>query len=252
MRFSVITVCFNNCDGLRRTRTSIVQQTCRDFEWLVIDGGSSDGTCDDLQNWRHDIAFAVSEKDDGIYDAMNKGIDHAQGEYLIFMNAGDVFASPAVLQQINDTVTAMPDADLLYGDAEEILSSGRVALKSARHHSKWWWGLWTHHQAIIYRRAAIGNRRYDLSHPTNADYKLTLQILKKAQNIVQLPMTVARCDKAGFSAARPAFARKMQRRARAVVMNLPALPNYSISFAQALSYTLRRTCPLIFNKLRFN
>ncbi len=88
MLFSVITVTRNNLVGLRRTHESLRIQSCGDYEWIVVDGASDDGTADYLKktgaNW-------VSEPDRGIYDAMNKGIARAQGRWLIFMNAGDEF-----------------------------------------------------------------------------------------------------------------------------------------------------------------
>ena len=251
MLFSVITICFNNRIGLAQTRASVASQTGRDFEWLVIDGGSDDGSTDDIARWQNDIAFSCSEQDGGIYDAMNKGLRRARGDYVIFMNAGDVFANDDVLQEIEGIILNNPNADLIYGDTKE-QGAHKIYLKRARHHRRWWWGLWTHHQAIFYRRAAIGDLRFDLSHPTNADYKLTLQVMKKSRRIVKTEIVIALCARAGFSSQRPALARAHQRRARFVVMGMSLVPNYTISLAQALSFTLRRNMPQLFARLRFN
>ena len=86
MLYSIITINFNNCDGLRRTIESVVNQTNADYEYIVIDGGSTDRSVDVIQKYSDRISYWVSEKDDGIYNAMNKGVRHAHGDYLVFMN----------------------------------------------------------------------------------------------------------------------------------------------------------------------
>lgn len=89
-KISVITVCYNEPE-VKRTCNSILEQTCKNYEWIVIDGGSAGKCIETLREFADKMTLFVSEKDNGIYDAMNKGIARAQGEYLIFMNAGDVF-----------------------------------------------------------------------------------------------------------------------------------------------------------------
>ena len=102
MKYTIITVNYNNKDGLRKTIESVVSQTFRDFEYIVIDGGSTDGSVDVLKAYDDRINYWVSEKDAGIYNGMNKGIAKATGEYLNFMNSGDCFYSEQVLQQVAD------------------------------------------------------------------------------------------------------------------------------------------------------
>jgi glycosyltransferase involved in cell wall biosynthesis len=104
MTFTIITVNYNNCEGLRRTIESVVGQTFRDFEFIVIDGGSTDGSADVLREYDKDITYWVSEKDGGIYNAMNKGIRQATGDYLNFMNSGDCFYDNTVLQRVSAVV----------------------------------------------------------------------------------------------------------------------------------------------------
>ena len=87
MKYSIITVNYNNKEGLRKTIESVVRQTYRDFEFIVIDGGSTDGSTDILKEYDEQINYWVSEKDSGIYNAMNKGIKKSIGDYLIFMNS---------------------------------------------------------------------------------------------------------------------------------------------------------------------
>ena len=112
MRLSIITINYNNRDGLQKTIDSIVPQSFKDFEWIVIDGGSTDGSRELLELYADHFAYWVSEPDKGVYNAMNKGIVRVKGEYVNFMNSGDGFASPTVLEEIFSTSHT---ADVLYG-----------------------------------------------------------------------------------------------------------------------------------------
>lgn len=101
MRYSVITINYNNCEGLHQTIDSVLGQTYKDFEYIIIDGGSTDGSVEVLEEYGDKTHFWVSEPDNGIYHAMNKGVAHAHGEYCIFMNSGDCFYNNTVLEKIN-------------------------------------------------------------------------------------------------------------------------------------------------------
>lgn len=100
MKYSIITINFNNCDGLRKTIESVVNQTFQDFEYIIIDGGSTDGSVEIIKEYADKINYWVSEPDKGIYNAMNKGILKAHGEYLNFMNSGDIFNNLNVLTNV--------------------------------------------------------------------------------------------------------------------------------------------------------
>ena len=97
MKFSVITINYNHKEGLIHTIKSVLCQTCTDFEYIIIDGGSTDGSAEVIKEYDKAIAYWVSEKDNGVYHAMNKGVAQAHGDYLIFMNSGDCFHSSDVL-----------------------------------------------------------------------------------------------------------------------------------------------------------
>ena len=116
MRLSIITVSLNNVVGLKRTVASVLQQTSRDFEYIVIDGGSTDGTLEFLQQNITTFSYWVSEPDEGIYDAMNKGIKVAQGKYLLFLNSGDTFYANNTLEQFEEELKV--PADLIYGNLQ--------------------------------------------------------------------------------------------------------------------------------------
>lgn len=114
MKLSVITICFNEKE-IRRTCESIVQQSWQDFEWIVVDGGSTDETLDILNEYKDRIDIFVSEKDNGIYNAMNKGIKLAHGKWLSFMNGGDCFYDHDVLKKVFGNNPLYDAFDVLYG-----------------------------------------------------------------------------------------------------------------------------------------
>ncbi len=115
--FTVITVCFNAEDVIEATIRSVLDQSCADFQYVLVDGKSTDGTCEIISRYLSDdrIVF-VSEPDKGLYDAMNKGIRMAKGAYLNFMNAGDCFADKNVLKDVADVINSCPDMDHIYGN----------------------------------------------------------------------------------------------------------------------------------------
>lgn len=101
MKISVITINYNNRAGLEATAESVVCQCGADYEWIVIDGGSTDGSVDVIKKHESRISYWCSCPDNGIYHAMNKGVKQATGEYCIFMNSGDCFAAPTVLKEVS-------------------------------------------------------------------------------------------------------------------------------------------------------
>ena len=102
MKISVITVCYNDRERIEKTILSVLSQSYGNLEYIVIDGGSTDGTVDIIKKYANRIAYFVSESDEGIYDAMNKGLRKAVGEWVCFLNAGDLFVSESVLNTIFD------------------------------------------------------------------------------------------------------------------------------------------------------
>lgn len=116
IKLSIITINYNNLEGLRRTIKSVEAQTWRDFEWILVDGGSTDGSRELIEEYAAKGCFAwwCSEPDKGVYNAMNKGIKHAQGEYLNFMNSGDRFHENTTLERV---FTSTKSSDILYGES---------------------------------------------------------------------------------------------------------------------------------------
>ena len=140
----------------------------------MIDGGSTDGTLAWLESQRPRLATLVSEPDGGVYEAMNKGLARAQGEYVIFLNGGDVFAGPEVLAMIKLGIAAQPlPPSFVYGDALEERPGQPPALKPAKSYKRFFKGMITHHQAMLYRREDIDHLRFDTRYKVAADF-LTL------------------------------------------------------------------------------
>ena len=123
MKLSIITVNLNNREGLQRTIDSVVSQTFRDFEWIVIDGGSTDGSRELIEQYADHFAYWVSEPDKGIYNAMNKGIKVAKGEYLQFLNSGDWLSSRNTLDSVFSDATG---GHIIYGDCAVMISDTQI------------------------------------------------------------------------------------------------------------------------------
>ncbi len=111
---SIITINYNNVEGLKKTISSVVSQTFSDFEFIVIDGDSIDGSAEVVERNKDNFRYCVSEKDTGVYNAMNKGIKASKGDYLLFLNSGDIFTSETAIADF----TAHPKfkGDIIYGD----------------------------------------------------------------------------------------------------------------------------------------
>ena len=113
MKISIITVCFNSASTIEDTIKSVISQTHKDIEYIIIDGGSTDETLSIIENYRESISCVISEPDDGLYDAMNKGIRAATGDVIGILNSDDVFFDNNTIRKIND---ALADVDAVYGD----------------------------------------------------------------------------------------------------------------------------------------
>jgi glycosyltransferase involved in cell wall biosynthesis len=202
-KLSIITVVYNNVSHIERTLLSVINQTYADIEYVVIDGGSTDGTLEVIQKHQHKINKQVSEKDKGIYDAMNKGLALATGDYVLFMNSGDELYD-------YDTVTKVfsvaADADIYYGETEMIDEQGN-SLGRRRHHApqKFTWrdfkyGMSISHQAIYIKRSLT--EPYDTRYGLSADIDWILKSAKKATTIVNVNRYVAKYMVGGISKAK--------------------------------------------------
>lgn len=127
MKISIVTVCLNTAATIAATFESVFAQTYLDYELVVIDGGSTDGTREIIDHYRKRIAYYVSEKDHGIYHAMNKGVRAASGDFLLFLNANDTLYAPDVLERVAAAAATYPQARLLFGNANVVPDDGSPA-----------------------------------------------------------------------------------------------------------------------------
>jgi glycosyltransferase involved in cell wall biosynthesis len=197
---SVITVVYNNAADIERTMLSVLNQTYKGIEYIVVDGCSTDGTLQIIEKYKDRIAKLISEKDTGIYDAMNKGLAIATGDYVLFMNSADEFYSVATVANVFATA---PDADIYYGETEMIGEDGN-SLGQRRHavpENFTWrsfkYGMSVSHQAIYIKRSLV--EPYDPKYKLSADIDWILRAAKKAKSIVNVHQYVAKYQVGGMS-----------------------------------------------------
>jgi putative colanic acid biosynthesis glycosyltransferase len=248
--FTIITVCLNDCEGLARTYRSLVLQTCRDFDWIVVDGGSQDATPAFLAAHAGELAWWRSAPDLGLYDAMNIGLSAAAGDYLIFLNAGDTLAAPETLQAVARHVRRDVPPDFLYGDALERGVGNRMLLKRARSHCLKWYGMFTHHQAMVYRRALVEGQRYDLTFKVAADYAFTLDTLSKCTRVARIQAPLVLFEGGGISQAHTALGRREQAQIRRNRLHMSNVSCFLIMIAQYAAISIRWAWPSVFETWR--
>lgn len=166
MKLSIITVNLNNCDGLQKTIDSVICQTFTDYEWIVIDGGSTDGSKELIEQYADRFAYWVSEPDKGIYNAMNKGIKVAKGEYLQFLNSGDWLWENDIL---NKVFSFGFDEDILYGDCIEADGSRSVFPEVLDELYLYRWTL--NHQSSFIKSSLFKDGLYSENYKVAADWE---------------------------------------------------------------------------------
>jgi putative colanic acid biosynthesis glycosyltransferase len=248
--FSIITVSLEDRDGLQRTHRSISGQNCRDFEWIVVDGGSRDGTREYLMSHQQDLAWWRSAPDHGLYDAMNIGLSAVTGDYLIFLNSGDTLPEPETLERLTLKVTRGERPDFIYGDALEFGTGNRLYVKRARSHRFSWYGMFTHHQAMVYRRALVEGQRFDLTWKIGADYAYTLDTLSKSVRVARIDAPLVLFEKGGRSQKQAALGRRDQAEIRRSRLNMPVVSCFLIMVVQYAAISIRRLWPAFFETWR--
>jgi glycosyltransferase involved in cell wall biosynthesis len=246
-KVSIITVTYNAERYLERTLKSVLTQTYPNKEYILIDGNSKDATIGIIKKNAHHIDFWLSEPDKGIYDAMNKGLRQATGDYVIFINAGDTFYEDSTLEKIFNQNT---DADIYYGEAQMIDSKTfqPVGLRSefTPHQlpEKLTWqsmarGMVVCHQAILVKKTLIED--FDLSYQYSSDIDWVIRMLKKAQKIEHTHQIIATYLLGGVSAKK----RKKSLAERYQILQkhfgfFPNLLNHFFIFLRGLALVLKR------------
>ena len=202
--FSIITVVYNDEVNIKKTIMSIINQTYLNKEYIIIDGNSNDNTLKICNQYINKIDQIVSEPDEGLYDAMNKGMNIASGDYIIFINSGDIFASNDTLTLVSDNINnkSKINPDFIYGDSLECRIYGNeVFYKKARSYKFIWYGMFTHHQSMFYSRKIIKNHglEFNLKYKLASDWDFTAKFLTKSNNHLRIPIPVSIFKQGGLS-----------------------------------------------------
>ncbi|GAA4784169.1 glycosyltransferase family 2 protein [Olivibacter ginsenosidimutans] len=200
---SVITIVYNNVQDIERTILSVVKQSYPHMEYIIVDGASTDGTLQVIERYQKYIHRLISEPDKGIYDAMNKGLRQATGDYVLFMNSGDeIYAA----ETVKNVFSSASNADIYYGETEMIDQDGK-SLGRRRHRApkaftwkSFKYGMSISHQAIYIKRSLTVP--YDLRYQLSADIDWILKAAKKASYIVNTHQYVAKYLVGGMSKKR--------------------------------------------------
>ncbi len=203
VKVTVVTICYNCREDLQRTINSVVSQTYANIEYIIIDGGSSDGSVDIIKTYQANISKWISEKDNGVYDAMNKGINLATGDWIIFMNAGDMFYDNMVVENIFSKKYE-DEVGIIYGDVAFDFGCGRKLRKS--------YGKFTQntvipelcHQAVLTKTHILKDIKYDTTYRICADLDSFVKVNEKGKRLKYIPIMIAIFEVTdGISSNRP-------------------------------------------------
>ena len=201
MRLSIITINYNNRDGLQKTIDSVISQSFNDYEWIVIDGDSNDGSREIIEQYCDRFAYWCSEPDRGIYNAINKGLSHATGEYVQFLNSGDWLYSDNILEKGFSIIDGKND--IYYGDYVQVNDNNRFNPITLPEELGFCFFPYNNicHQATFYRRSLFDNNPYDESFSIVSDWAMNLKLLFEGRTFKHLNQFIAYYDNQGKSAA---------------------------------------------------
>lgn len=223
-KISIVTINLNNKSGLESTIKSVLSQTFRNFEFIIIDGGSKDGSVDIIENYANHLTYWKSEKDNGIYDAQNKGILKSTGEYLLFLNSGDVLADDLVLEKVH---TFLHTEDIVYGNMNVLQSDGtlhhltapsRVDVELLMISTLW------HPASFIKRSVFDALGLYNTSFKICGDYEFFIRaIIKNGCSTKPIPLTISTFNLGGISNQESMKAIETSEREHAWLLNFSPL-----------------------------
>lgn len=195
MKVTVVTAVLNDAGHIEQTILSVISQTNIEIEYIIVDGGSKDGTLELIGKYKDKISLLISEPDRGVYDAMNKGIKYSTGDFVYFLNSGDVLLNPSILSKIKLEELKEKNA-IIYGNV--IVAYGNIeALEKPRpfFNSKMKFkGIGICHQSMFFPGKLIRNEKYDLSYNIAADYDLAYRLWRKGTEFLYRDITIAKYD----------------------------------------------------------
>lgn len=214
-KFSIITINYNNKKGLQKTIDSIISQTFNDYEWIIIDGGSTDGSKELIEQHSEYITYWVSEPDKGIYNAMNKGISKSAGQFLNFMNSGDEYFCKFTLESVYKILNKV-EADIFYGNSLYIYKDKQKTFYTPKELNLY--HIYTGtilHQASFIKRTLLSNNGYDESLKIVSDWKMWLIWILQNKVFQHIDLTVSKFDAYGISTTNE----KLVQKERKIVLN---------------------------------
>lgn len=191
---SIITVCYNSEKFIESTIKNVLSLEYNNIEYIIIDGGSKDSTLDLISKYRSKLSYFVSEPDKGIYDAMNKGLEKASGDWVCFMNSGDLFYSNMILSRIfNSTISEQ--INVIYGDVIRLYENRKVYLK-AKPLSVLSYRIPFSHQSCFVRTSLMKQIKYNIEYEIAADYDFFYKIyyMLGGNTFMYFPVPISICD----------------------------------------------------------
>lgn len=240
-KISIITVCYNAEKDIEKTILSVVNQTYDNLEYIVIDGGSSDGTLSIITRYAHKIDKIISEPDNGIYDAMNKGVSFATGDWINFMNAGDSFYSIDVLNQI--FLDNCLNYDIIYGDRISVFNFGKYRhIPSSLDEFKNDFPFF--HQSAFVKSFLIKRRNFDLKYQICADFESFFYLWEHKCKFKYINIIISCCE------CEDGYSSKMSNQIERIKENLKitSTPYYTIRAINSFIKTIVRVILLSFLK----
>lgn len=248
-KISIITVVYNDVLHIKKTIKSVLNQTYSNIEYLIIDGGSTDGTLEIIKDYVSELSFFASEKDNGIYDAMNKGIKNATGEWLLFLNSGDVIYDSNTITNLNKLFESC-NADIVYGNISVISHELKVNFDiPARDISGLPDGMVMNHQACFIKRMLHLENLYDLRFRIAADYYFFLKLFLENRRFLRVPLTISTISTGGLSDSNRIKTFKESLRVKNELK--PGFGNYIYFFKQVFYAALIKLIKLLVSKNAF-
>lgn len=197
MKLTIITVCLNAADTIDKTLKSIISQSFKNIELIIFDGKSEDNTVDIIKKYKDNIAFFQSAKDDGVYDAMNRALEKASGDYVLFFNAGDTFCSEDVLENAMKVISENADYDFVFGWSK-CIDKNAVCTRTDKYdnykNKTFFADNNICHQAIFYKISLFSNDKYDTQNfKIYADWDFNVRCVKLKKAKI-LPLNFEICN----------------------------------------------------------
>jgi glycosyltransferase involved in cell wall biosynthesis len=231
-KLSIITINLNNAHGLRKTIESVISQSSSDFEYIVIDGDSTDGSVEVIREFADRINYWVNEPDNGIFHAMNKGIKQARGEFCQFLNSGDWLSSPDVIKKMLDT---MPDCSIYYGNMLKQFPKGKIYRDTCEKGEitmlTFYKGAINHSPTFIKRSLFVKYGLYDEKLRIVSDWKWFLIVIGLNNELVKyINLDVTCFDMTGISNTNPELEKIERRKVLEELIPVQILTDYDLNW----------------------